>query len=389
MPPTDPDQSAEPGQAAGETEHWLRSRGLPSFVSPRRLTSLLVARTAPFITLLSCVDLAGWLLDHTKVSLDSGAPAAGVAVLAVTGLGLIVLLLTPVAAFLCSGAWLRSFPRGMTVAGWMILAYYVAVAPWLAGHPPAAGSSPLEGTGALLGTARSAITAGLSLAATGLGLGSLASWSLRSAVRQLSALGELTTRALPLLMLVVVVSFFSRTLWEVTNAMSTERLAGVVAFFVVLGLIFIVPVTRRETVGLENTGPPLSRLEYLNVTTVLVLAQGFQVAVFSGPVCLFLTALGQIAFSGAVLDVWLGPGREQLEVAGIRLPVDAALVKTAVFLSCVSSLNFLISATTTASYRSAFYDPLFEDARQALEVRAGQLAPAGRKTGTEIVVEWE
>ncbi|RFA16197.1 hypothetical protein B7R21_02085 [Subtercola boreus] len=373
----------------GDDERWLRAHGLPAFVVRHRRASQLVARTAPFILLLSSADLGAWMIDHATVSLNSSSPLAGLGALLLTGLGLIVLLLTPIAAFLRSGAWLRSAPRGMTVAGWMLLTYYVAVAPWLAGHPPAAGSSPPEGTGALLGTARAAITAGLSLAATGLGLGSLASWSLRSAIRQFKALGELTTRALPLLMLVVVVSFFSRTLWEVTNAMSPERLAGVVAFFVALGLIFIVPVTRRETVGLENAGPPLSRLEQLNVTTVLVLAQGFQVAVFSGLVCLFLTALGQIAFSGAVLDAWLGPGREQLEVAGIRFPVDAALVKTAVFLSCVSSLNFLISATTTASYRSAFYDPLFEDARQALEVRAAHLAPAGRKTGPEIVVEWE
>ncbi|RFA10580.1 hypothetical protein B7R54_16230 [Subtercola boreus] len=386
---TDPSRAEPEHGGDGEAERWLRSRGLPWFVAPGQRALLLVARTAPFITLLSSYDLAGWMVDHTRISLDSGAPVAGFVLLVLTGFGLVVLFLAPALAFLCSSAWLSSSPRGMTVAGWMLLAYYVVVAPWLAGHPLADGSSPLESTGALLGTVRAAGTAALALTATGLGLGSLASWSLRSAIRQLRALGELTTRALPLLMLVVVVSFFSRTLWEVTNAMSTERLAGVVAFFVALGLFFIVPVTRRETVGLENTGPPLSRLEHLNVTTVLVLAQGFQVAIFSGLVCLFLTALGQIAFSGGLLDSWLGPGREPLELAGIRLPVDAALVKTAVFLSCVSSLNFLISATTTAAYRSAFYDPLFEDARQALEVRAGHRASAVGKIGPEIVAKRE
>ncbi|PPF89200.1 hypothetical protein C5B96_01710 [Subtercola sp. Z020] len=347
----------EPGATEAEAEAWLRARGLPFFVRRRRRGALLVARTAPFVALLAAADLGRGMLDRTTFSLDADSPAAGLALLVLTGLALVVLVGAPAAAFLLSAEWIRTSPRAMTVSGLVLIAFYVAAAPWLAGHPfPEAATN-----GAYVA---------LALLATWCGVGSLVSWSLRTAVRQLGAIGQLTSRALPLLMLVVVVSFFSRTLWEVANGMSPARLGGVVALFALLGLFFIVPVTRAETVGLENPGPPLSRREHANVTTVLVLAQGFQVAIFSVLVCAFLTVLGRVAFSDSLLDAWLGPDREPFAPAGIPLPLDAALVKTAALLSCVSSLNFLISATTGAAYRSAFYDPLFDDAGRALEVRA-------------------
>ncbi|RFA17951.1 hypothetical protein [Subtercola boreus] len=379
MPPP-PEPSAE-AASARDAERWFRSRGLPFFAHPGSRGTLLVARTAPVIALLCCVELAGSLLQRTSISIDARAPLPGAVVLVAMALGLLVLVAIPAAALLAAGTWLREWPRSTTTAGWVLIVYDVVVAPWVVGHPFA-----------LLDHLAAGLSVALALLATRLGVGSLASWTMRSAIRQLRALPQLASRALPLLMLVVVVSFFSRNLWEVVNALPAVRLAGVVWVFALLGLLFIVPVTRTELIGLGNAAdatPELSRLERVNVTVVLVLAQSLQVVIFSGLVCVFFTGLGSIAFTPAVLDVWLGPGRAPLELAGVRLPVDAALVKTAVFLSCVSSLNFLISATTTASYRSAFYDPLFDDAKKALAVRAHYRWAVRLETGQRIVAERE
>jgi hypothetical protein len=148
---------------------------------------------------------------------------------------------------------------------------------------------------------------------------------------------------------------------------------------VALGLLFAIPVTRQELKGLEQgppgspgafDGPALNALERFNLGVVMVLAQGFQIVIVALLVCTFLLLLGVLAFSPEVLTLWLGRPPEIVYLLGIELPLSVALVKTAVFLSCVSSLNFLVSLTTGSAYRSAFYEPMLEDARAALKRRA-------------------
>ena len=362
------------GDAAG----WLRGRGLPSFVVAEERGTLLLARTVPFLTLVSCAETGQWMLDRSIVSIDVEAPVLGLLLLALHLLALAVLAAIPVVALRVSSGWLCRWPQGMTAAGCMLVSYHVAVAPWLAGHPEPLTAIP-----------RAAVVVALALVATRCGVGSMVSWALRSAVRQFRALPQLTSRALPVLMLVVVVSVFSRALWEVAAALDAQRLAGVVSLFALLGVFFIVPVTRVETAGLANPGPALSAAERVNVILVMVFAQALQVAIFAALVCVFLVTLGQLAFAPTLLDSWLGPGRAPLELLGVRLPVDVVLVKTAVLLSCVSSLNFLVTATSNAAYRSAFYDPLFEDARAALLVRATHRAPAALVQQEPAAEDWE
>jgi hypothetical protein len=61
------------------------------------------------------------------------------------------------------------------------------------------------------------------------GFGSIALWAFRFAWVQLGAVGSLMSRALPLLMLTVVV-FFTGELWQLAARMTRQRLWQVIGF---------------------------------------------------------------------------------------------------------------------------------------------------------------
>jgi hypothetical protein len=372
-----------------ETERWLRRQGLPYFVKPRSRASRLTARVAPFLVFAFVYDLLSTFVVDINIDENSDAWEPGYVILAIV----IILagIAVPVVLALLSARLLRTRPAWKTPVSLIVIALFVVIDPIVLS---------LIGVDTFLGNAlQSLIIVALAYLFTWLGIGSLLSWAIVSAFRQLSALGQLATRALPLLMLVVVFAFFARALWEVTSTMSVTRLTWVAVFFVVLGLLFAIPIMRGEMRGLDEriepdererlladtalhelrarrtaAGPPLSRLERFNLDTVMVLAQGFQVLIFAVLVCVFLVVLGSLAFSPAVLTNWLGEQQNTVPLLGIDIPVHVALIKTAIFLSCVSSLNFLVSVSTGTAYRAAFYEPLLREARVALTVRAAYLA---------------
>ena len=352
-----------------DTEHWLRQHGLPYFVAPRARSRALLARTAPFLVFALSFDVLSSVVFEVTVDLDT--VSASELTLALVALLLVIAVpVVPALIGLWTSRLLRSRAGAKRPVALVSLALYLVVDPLLFG---ALGfDDPVDTLG------QNAAVAVAALALTWLGIGALLAWALRAALRQFGALGQLATRALPILMLVVVFAYFARALWEVTASMTVPRLVGVAVFFVVLGLLFAVPIMRKElsTLGRapETEGPPLTPLERFNLGVVMVMAQAFQVALFAALVCVFLVVLGTLAFSDEVLNSWLGGHGGNAQVLGVDLPVRTAMLKTAVFLSCVSSLNFLVSVSTAPAYRASFYDPLLDGAREALAVRAAYRA---------------
>lgn len=365
-------------------ERWMRRAGLPYFVKPRAQASDLPARVAPFVLFLLTLSL----LTDVVIAIDIPAGSTPLLDGLLTALGVLILLVAlvaPVAVGILSARILRRWPRPALPIGIGAMLVYIAIFPLV---PSVAHLGDTVSESILANAAIVLVACGL----TALGVGSLLSWAVRTALSEFAALGALATRALPLLLLVVLFAFFARPLWDVTSSMSAARLTLVVLFFVALGLLFAIPVTRRELKGLEQGAPgsgralPLSGLEGFNLGVVMVLAQGFQVAIVALLVCAFLLLLGVLAFSPQVLTLRLGKTPDTVRLLGIELPLSVALVKTAIFLSCVSSLNFLVSLTTgsayRSAYRSAFYEPMLEDARIALRKRAAYRLPEG--SGPEI-----
>ncbi|KJC64982.1 hypothetical protein [Agreia bicolorata] len=352
-----------------DTERWLRLHGLPYFVAPRARSRALLARTAPFLVFALAFDVLSSVVLEVAVDLDTASASE----LALALVALLLVAAVPVVPALL-GVWtahlLRSRARAKGPVALVTLILYLVVDPLVFGI--IGFGDPVESL--VQNTAVAVAAIGL----TWLGIGALLSWALRAAVRQFGALGQLATRALPILMLVVVFAYFARALWEVTASITAPRLVGVALFFLVLGLLFTVPIMRTELSALhlapETEGPPLTSLERFNLGIVVVMAQAFQVALFAALVCVFLVVLGMLAFSDEVLNSWLGGYGANAQLLGIELPVRTAMLKTAVFLSCVSSLNFLVSVSTAPAYRASFYQPLLDEAREALSVRAAYRA---------------
>mgnify|MGYP001807567380 CR=1 FL=1 len=361
--------------AEREVERWLRREGLPAFVRRESRGDLLLARTLPFLVFLLVISVVTSGLVRGRITLEVSSTLLGIALgLLVLFAALVALALPIVAGALTARLLHRSpgavVPIAAAVGALYLVAVPIAVAVW---------QSPTAG--AATAASHIALTA-LSLALTWLGAGSLVASALTTAWRQTAAVGLLVTRALPILMLVIVFAFFSRPVWEVTSTLSAERLLAVAVFFGLLGLLFVVPISRGEMRELEeapsdtpSTGAPsLSRGERLNLQAGLVVALVLQTVLFSVIVCLILLLLGMLALSEEVLHEWVGGRLVFVQVAGVEVPFTWALVKTAVFLSCISSLNFLVSATTNASYREAFFHPMVDGARTALGVRAAYRA---------------
>ncbi|TAJ49176.1 MAG: hypothetical protein EPO52_05145 [Herbiconiux sp.] len=390
------------GRAA---EQWLRRQGLPYFVPRKLWADRLFVRVAPFLVFLIVIDIgtSGILDALITVEVDDAAIAA----LLLVGLVIaaIALIITPFVLSYLAGVLLRRTPRAALPATIALLALCLAGIPLVT-------AIVVGPTSAMIGVVVNLVVIGLAYLLTWLGIGALLSWAARTALRQLAAIGALATRALPILMLVVVFAFFSRPLWEVTSTMSPARLLLVVLFFALLGVLFVVPITRTEMKELDQRidpadrvrdvrstgltslyeralrpGPAPRRSERANLESVFTLTLGFQVVFFALIVCVFLLVLGGLAFSSEVLEEWVGPRETTIEVFGVELPFTWALVKTAVFLSAVSSLNFLVSVTTNRAYRTAFYDPQFQRARTALSVRAAYLSHDDGPEATAITEE--
>jgi hypothetical protein len=80
---------------------------------------------------------------------------------------------------------------------------------------------------------------------TYVGFGSIALWAFRFAWVQLGALGTLMSRALPLLMITVVV-YFTGELWQLAARMTRQRLWQTIGFLAVVAIVFVITTIRDE-----------------------------------------------------------------------------------------------------------------------------------------------
>jgi hypothetical protein len=363
-----------------------------------RRGSSILRRAAPALAFVLVVDplssLLAWLLALPERDAAQLSNTAWVfAYLAI----IVAILVAPVVTGWLVSLWLRALPRsgGAVVAG-VLLALTVFVWPvveWMVGWRSSLWLSLTIDLGLTL----------LVLLGVYVGAGSILAWGLRCAYRQLGTVGTMATRALPLLVIVVLFAFFSTEMWQIANELSRERMWWLVAVFAVLAVLFMIAVLREELrtmvddaassglpalpdkladlgVADSPTGTqPLAHGERANLMLVLFLAQALQIAMLAVLVfCLFI-GLGMLAIHPNVVDDWLGPGTstEYGTLFGITLPVPNALVQLSIFLSVFSGLYFTASAATDPVYRKAFFEPLVTDVRVSLAVRHAYLAHRG------------
>ena len=240
---------------------------------------------------------------------------------------------------------------------------------------------------------------------TYIGFGSIALWAFRFAWVQLGALGTLMSRALPLLMLTVVV-YFTGELWQLSARMSRERLWQTIGFLSIVALLFMIATIRDEVAELrrdrsEQTDPAallvgtplqsscatppartaLSPGEQFNVVAVMVVAQAIQVVLFTAGLFAFFLALGMIAIPDEVTVLWssetscaVGEPPCAGTWFGINIPIPQTVVHTSLFVAVLSGLYFTVSTSVDPLYRQRFFDPLIADVAVSLAGRDAYLA---------------
>lgn len=364
-----------------ETQEALRARGLPLFLEPRVRLRGLAGRCAPALVALACLlgstDVGDALLTSlTPQQLESPTEAQLLLIL----LSLVLLVAAPV-VWVLTAFLLRRLPtRLRNAAG--ALALVLVVAPALIPGTP-------TGTGVL----ERAAYAGLVVMSVYLGLGSMTAWAARRARHEVSRLGSLVSRVLPLLTLTMLFSFYNAEIWQVTAQLSMERTWAVVAVLGGLG-IALTAVTSRDEIALllrsgpEGDGPAIStalrRREMFNVVTMIVLITLIQVTLLGVLVFVFYVAFGVLSVTETTAAQWIGTPAPRLSGTLAFLPVSRPLVQVSLILSGFAALSFVASAGTDPMHRATFVDPALAEVREGLVVRERYLTlrAAGLKSNT-------
>jgi hypothetical protein len=372
-----------------QVHEWFLHRGLPLVLTRRVRSRALIDRSAPMVSGIGAVISLTMLL----ADLTGGDPDYGY----VIRLGVLTSLLiaAPFALYLLHRTGTTLGEAGRRSAALLVMALFVFGLPFA--DSGFSGIAAAEAIGF-------AVVALLAIWLTYVGFGSIALWAFRFAWVQVGALGTLMIRALPLLMLTVVV-YFTGELWQLSARTSRERLWQTVGFLSIVAVVFMVSTIRDEVLALrqdraEEKDPaqmlantplamddghqpartPLSLGEHVNVVAVMVVSQAIQVVLFTGGLFAFFLVLGIIAIPDDVTVLWAA--EESCPVGeppcagtwfGIHIPIPQTVVHTSLFVAVLSGLYFTVSTSVDPLYRQRFFDPLIADVAVSLAGRDAYL----------------
>ena len=358
---------------------WFLDHGLPAVLRPGRLVRRLWPRSAPALAAFAVfmVNSAVVVLVTGEYTINiEGEPTRTEWFV----LGLLVLVL-PIASLV---GWLvsrLSTVRGRTIAA--AVALVVATTGGFVGGP-----SRLV----LADLIFEAIVIASILALTACGVGSILSWTARTTLSHLAAIGSLMVRALPVLLLTFLV-FFNSPVWLMAGVVTRTRMWLAIVLLSLIAAAFVVAVTvdrfkpvlaapnaaegRNEQLAetpfaaMPDPSEPqrLTRVERLNVMFVLAVSQLAHILVVAFVIASIFFVLGLILLSPEVLAAWTRNGSSDGTVLGMTIPVPQALIHVTMFLGALTFMYVSARAAGDGEYRTQFLDPLSDDLRLTLVAR--------------------
>jgi hypothetical protein len=356
-------------------ESWFLERGLPAALTPRARARHLVARSAPalaaFATVIVALLVVYLLTGSSEIYID-GAPTAAERI--VLGVIALVVPLAVLAGRLVSR--IRSRRAQFVVA--IVSIAIAAVAGVVQG-----------GFTHLLGTA---IVVAVVALTTVTGVGAVLGWAVRLTMSQAAAMGALFVRALPVVLLTVVV-FFNTYVWILASTISRDRLWVALFLLFAVTAVFIVSASHaRARVMLDavsaphdsthdlshspfgslpdpSVDVPLSRWERANVVVVLAAAQIAHLLMVAVCTAAIYFVLGLIVLSPALLAKWTGGGASDGTVLGMTIPVPQSLIQMTLILCALTFMYVSARSVGDDEYRRDFLSPLVEDLHTTLIAR--------------------
>jgi hypothetical protein len=369
--------------AVQELEQWFVERGAPNLVEGFSQRVDLRRRARPFLAVATVLEVVVGVGD-LDLAWWQNALTIAVALLV---LGLVTLLRapTPNLAALVRRAHLPVLSEQVA---------FVLVPPLLTAT---VGGQP--GQAALFAIGNVLLVA-VVYAASAFGLVPVVRWAAGKSARELGAVARLVGRALPLLLLIQIVLFINKEMWQVADGFDGLTLGVVVAMFMGTGAVFLVTRLPRELDELasfsddeeieafaagtpaEPLAPayddlsvepiPLTRRQRLNVSLVALFSQGLQITLVTILVWVFFCAFGLLTITPEIIESWLGHPGDELFAFGVLdhdLHVTAELLKISCFLAAFSGLYFTVVLVTDETYRSEFRKEILDELRQTFAVR--------------------
>ena len=388
-PTVAPMTTAVDPHALEETERWFLRRGIPHFIEEYRADEDVFTRAAPVLILVFLVEVAGAANLDWRWWQNLAAVAGGMVV--------------------AVGSWAvvnrlrhRRALQAPDQVGWWELSVFVLVPPLL---PLLFGGQVGAAVVTLLGNL--AVLAAIYVVA-GYGLIPMTRWALGRTVQQLGAVLGLFGRAMPLLLLFSVALFINAEVWAVAAALDRALLAVTSAFFVLLGLGFLLlrlpgevraidhDLTSAELVeacarspladvapdvayDLAEVDSTLSRRQSGNVLLVLLFSQAVQVVLVTLALGAFFFVFGLLAIRPEVVASWVG-GTTAPEALSSwtwfdrQFVVTVPLVHVSVLIAVLGGFYFTVYVITDATYRQEFFTEVVGEVRQSLAVRKVYLA---------------
>jgi hypothetical protein len=361
-------------------EHWFLDRGLPAVLRRGALLRRLWTRSAPALAAFAVMMLFSVVIvqvsgKHT-IDIDGRPTRTEWFLLAV------LLLVLPLAALT---GWLVS--RIATQPGRYVaanIAAAVAVIGGIFGGPSPRVFVDLVVVGVVIA---------IVVLLTATGVGSILGWAVRMTLSNLALTGSLFVRALPVVLLTVLV-FFNTYVWLMAAIISRARLWLALGFLFLIAAAFLISSTLErvrpilsspeplpedagrlvstpfETMPDRAENPPLSWGERANVVFVLAASQVVQVLTVAAMTGTIFFVLGLILISPRLQTEWTrGSGTPDGQILGMTLPVPQALIQTSLFLAALTFMYISAKAVGDGEYRSQFVDPLIDDLRLTLVAR--------------------
>lgn len=370
-------------QVVPDIERWLVERGVPHLVDPRPGSKIRDAWTRALPLLVAAYVLLGLnALDLRDWSLARNLLAAG-AVLAML-----------LAAWALSNRFrgVSTFARPTKIDAPELILFLLG--PMIPGLAFGQYRDALESL--VLGVV---LLAAIYLSSS-YGVGALIRWGIRRSGGQLTGLGPLVARALPLLLLFNTFLFINAEVWEVAGTLDGASYVVVVFTFFALGATFVmtrvpgyiraenrfaswgevadvVVDTPAEAVGLPATGTPhdpLRARQRFNIGLIVVFGQAIQITLVVVALTAFFVFFGVMAITEDTIAGWTGTAAPhvfaELSFGGRTLVLTEPLVRVAIFLGAFSGMYFTVVLSTDDTYRTEFASDVGPEIHQILAVRS-------------------
>ena len=360
-----------------EIERWFIGKGVPHFIDGYRARTNVWTRAAPALLVLWLIGLA---------SEFGFSERAGLATLFGGG-AVVVALFVAANKLRHRAAFARPDDVGAAELGLFVFA-------------PAALSVALghRGVGVAVSIATALVILGTVYLTTSYGIISITRYVLAQLGDQLRLIGDLSSRALPLLLLVSVSVFMSAETWQLSSNLVGVSQVATIALFVFVGGAFLLSRAPRvvdsiatfahwDEIGLLLQGTPasgaslppgsppeqdLNRGQRTNMAVMTVARQAVQITLVVLTVSMFFVLLGLVSIHPDTAKAWIGEAPNVLVSANVGASTFALteeLLRVSAFLGAFSGLAFTVSLVTDQTYREEFRSDVSDEIRQLLAVR--------------------